>query len=219
MTRAVRRRQLQRGAWTRSSVSLLLSLGACAMERGGLTILSEAPYQSDAAPAAVARDPVGRAETDLPTDAGSGSPEPWLDAGGPSPLLDAAGLYPLLDAGEPTDGSPTTADQCPDDADKTEPGLCGCDTPDTDRDRDSTPDCNDDCRFDRNKVTPGLCGCGEDERDGDGDGVPDCVDTCSEDPNKVEEGVCGCGEPDPDQNAIGNLLGCLDKPGKPKRRR
>lgn len=36
-------------------------------------------------------------------------------------------------------------DGCPDDPAKTEPGICGCGTPDTDSDGDGTPDCNDNC--------------------------------------------------------------------------
>jgi hypothetical protein len=38
--------------------------------------------------------------------------------------------------------SPPT-DECPDDPNKTEPGECGCGTPDTDGDGDGIPDCND----------------------------------------------------------------------------
>ena len=34
-------------------------------------------------------------------------------------------------------------DECPDDPGKTEPGVCGCGVPDTDRDQDGTPDCVD----------------------------------------------------------------------------
>ncbi len=34
-----------------------------------------------------------------------------------------------------------TSDNCPDDPDKLEPGVCGCGTPDTDSDSDGTPDC------------------------------------------------------------------------------
>ena len=56
-------------------------------------------------------------------------------------------------------------DECPDDPNKTSPGICGCGTPDTDSDGDGTPDCNDGCPNDPNKTSPGTCGCGEPETD------------------------------------------------------
>lgn len=43
------------------------------------------------------------------------------------------------------DGVAATQDDCPNDADKTEPGICGCQTPDTDTDGDRVPDCRDLC--------------------------------------------------------------------------
>ncbi len=70
-------------------------------------------------------------------------------------------------------------DECPDDPGKTEPGICGCGTPDTDTDDDGVPDCQDGCPLDENKIEPGICGCGvSDSADDDGDGVPDCIDLC-----------------------------------------
>ncbi|MFO7869572.1 MAG: SIS domain-containing protein [Bacteroidales bacterium] len=54
-------------------------------------------------------------------------------------------------------------DECPDDPNKTEPGICGCGTPDIDSDGDGTMDCNDECPDDPNKTEPGLCGCGVEE--------------------------------------------------------
>jgi hypothetical protein len=39
------------------------------------------------------------------------------------------------------DGTADCVDGCPDDAGKTEPGVCGCGVPDTDSDGDGTPDC------------------------------------------------------------------------------
>jgi len=167
MRRASRGRSLQGQAWARRSVGLLLSLGACSMERGGLTILSQPSYQTDAATAAVARDPVGRGEAGLPSDADPARPEPWLDAGAP---------YPLLEAGAQADGWPTTIDLCPTDADKIEPGLCGCGVDERDEDGDGVPDCVDACSEDGSKVEAGACGCGTPDADEDGNGKQDCFD-------------------------------------------
>ncbi len=74
------------------------------------------------------------------------------------------------------DGTPDRNDACQFDPNKTEPGVCGCGTPDTDTDRDGTLDCNDACPSDPNKAGPGQCGCGVVDTDSDGDGVADCVD-------------------------------------------
>jgi hypothetical protein len=51
-------------------------------------------------------------------------------------------------------------DCCPEDPDKTDPGLCDCGTPDTDTDGDETPDCDDLCPMDDSRTSPGECGCG-----------------------------------------------------------
>jgi uncharacterized repeat protein (TIGR02543 family) len=109
-------------------------------------------------------------------------------------------------------------DYCPDDPNKTEPGVCGCGVSDIDSDGDGVPDCNDKCPKDPNKTEPGKCGCGVAETetcgkcpagslktepgicgcnvadtDTDKDGVPDCNDKCPNDPKKTEPGKCGCG--------------------------
>ena len=94
-------------------------------------------------------------------------------------------------------------DDCPDDPNKTEPGVCGCGIADNDTDLDGTPDCNDNCSSDPNKTEPGVCGCGNSDTDSDGDGTPDCNDNCSSDPNKTEPGVCGCGNSDTDSDGDG----------------
>lgn len=69
----------------------------------------------------------------------------------------AAGGSDAVGGSGGTGGS--SGDECPDDPDKTEPGLCGCDVPDTDRDGDDTPDCDDMCPDEASKTEPGACGC------------------------------------------------------------
>ncbi len=98
---------------------------------------------------------------------------------------------------------PKTEDACPNSTIKTEPGICGCDVPDTDTDNDKTPDCNDKCPNDSNKTEPGNCGCGfvDSDEDSDGDGVKDCTDACPLDATKKDSaGTCGCGTPEVDQD-------------------
>lgn len=67
-------------------------------------------------------------------------------------------------------------DTCPSDADKFEPGQCGCGNPDTDTDDDGTADCNDKCPSDAGKTAPGTCGCGVSDADDNGNGNADCLD-------------------------------------------
>ncbi len=90
------------------------------------------------------------------------------------------------------------SDSCPNDPDKTLPGLCGCGAADTDGDGDLSPDCFDACPADTNKTEPGACGCGSSDDDRDADTVPDCLDLCPDDASKIETGDCGCGTPDTD---------------------
>jgi formylglycine-generating enzyme required for sulfatase activity len=68
------------------------------------------------------------------------------------------------------DGASDCEDECPDDANKTAPGNCGCGQPET-------------------------LGCGA-SSDVDGDGTPNDQDGCPGDPNKTEPGNCGCGRPE-----------------------
>ena len=104
---------------------------------------------------------------------------------------------------------PVANDNCPDDPNKTEPGACGCGTPDVDTDNDGTPDCIDNCPTDPAKTEPGTCGCGTPDVDTDHDGTPDCIDNCPTDPAKTEPGNCGCGTPDVDSDGDG-IPNCLD---------
>ena len=101
------------------------------------------------------------------------------------------------------DGTPDYMDGCPDDPNKTDPGICGCGVPDTDSDGDGTPDYMDGCPDDPNKTDPGVCGCGVADTDSDGDGTADCIDGCPDDPNKTDPGVCGCGVADTDSDGDG----------------
>jgi hypothetical protein len=109
------------------------------------------------------------------------------------------------DCGDDSDGDgvPDCNDGCPNDPNKTEPGVCGCGVADTDTDGDGTEDCNDGCPNDPNKTEPGVCGCGVADTDTDGDGTEDCNDGCPTDPNKADPGVCGCGTPDGDTDNDG----------------
>jgi len=108
-------------------------------------------------------------------------------------------------------------DLCPNDPDKTDPGICGCGVPDTDTDSDGTPDCVDLCPQDPQKTGPGDCGCGVPDIDTDSDGTADCVDQCPQDPQKTEPGICGCGTSDQDRDSDGTPDcndECPDNPDK-----
>ncbi len=110
-----------------------------------------------------------------------------------------------------------SADLCPDDPGKADPGECGCGIADDDSDGDGVADCVDDdaCSFDPDKTDPGVCGCGIPEIDTDSDGTPDCVDadSCPDDPDKTAPGECGCGVSDINRDGDGEVDchdGCPD---------
>lgn len=67
-----------------------------------------------------------------------------------------------------SDGSPDDCDECDLDPDKTDPGLCGCGTPDTNSDGDTVPDCFDNCDLTDN----------QNQLDTDGGGLGDACDNC-----------------------------------------
>jgi hypothetical protein len=92
----------------------------------------------------------------------------------------------------PTSGNCTLADLCPDDPNKTVPGQCGCDTPDSDSDGDGTADCIDVCPADPGKNAPGQCGCGVPDDDEDNDRVSNCADQCPGTPPGSIVDATGC---------------------------
>ncbi len=108
-----------------------------------------------------------------------------------------------------------TGDNCPNDPNKVEPGICGCGIPDIDTDGDGSLDCKDNCPDDSDKIEPGVSGCGFPEPIDDD--PPEDIDNCPNDPNKVYPGICGCGIPDIDTDGDGSLDcndRCPDDPSK-----
>ncbi|MCG8405370.1 MAG: thrombospondin type 3 repeat-containing protein [Phycisphaerales bacterium] len=103
------------------------------------------------------------------------------------------------------DGVCDGIDACPNDPDKTDPGACGCGTPDEDSDGDGVPDCFDGCPNDERKLQAGICGCGELDVDSDNDGWFDCLDNCPTSPNPLQE----------DDNADGIGDACETAAGQP----
>ncbi len=85
-----------------------------------------------------------------------------------------------------SDGTPDSRDNCPDDANKTEPGDCGCGTLDTDSDGDGVADCDDNCPDTANA----------DQDDFDSDGVGDECDNCPS--------VANADQADGDEDGLGD---------------
>jgi hypothetical protein len=113
-----------------------------------------------------------------------------LNGAGASNTCDPVGAADKRD--DDGDGVPNCADACPDDANKTRAGACGCGKTDTDRDADGTLDCDDECPDDKRATDEGACGCGVVETDSDGDDVANCVDACPFDPATSADGdACG----------------------------
>ena len=87
-------------------------------------------------------------------------------------------------------------DQCPDDFDKTEPGVCGCGIPDIDSDGDGIMDCIDNCYLVENP----------DQLDSDDDTVGDACDNCPDHPNKNQDpAFCDPDLIDPDGDKIDTI--------------
>lgn len=142
------------------------------------------------------------------TDGGS---QFWSGASNGSPV---GGLYSNWETGQPNDlGTQDCAiietngrwddkgcgdtkayvcegDACPNDANKLEPGVCGCGIADTDTDGDGRPDCIDLCPKDPFKVEPGDCGCSDNPMSA---GVPCSDGLCAA--NTTCDGAGTCGAP------------------------
>lgn len=94
-------------------------------------------------------------------------------------------------------------DECPDNPNKTKPGVCGCDVDDVIDALTGIYQCMvpeiDLCPNDPNKTSPGVCGCNVADTL-NSNGIPLClvqnVDFCPDDPNKTLPGICGCGVED-----------------------
>lgn len=142
-------------------------------------------------------------EKSEPGICGCGSPDTDTDGDGVPDCTDECvdsfsdPIGDPCDHDEDNDGVHDFADLCPLNPDKTAPGYCGCDYPETDRDGDGTPDCADLCPDDPKKIKPGQCGCGTKDKDTDKDGVADCKDACPTDPNDPVGDPC-CHDEDGD---------------------
>lgn len=118
------------------------------------------------------------------------------------------------------DGTLDCDDNCPNDPNKTEPGVCGCGVPETDTDGDTVPDCNDLCPNTIPGATVDANGCpplipGDFDRDGDVDEDDfDHFVACKTAPN-VAQGNPSCqdadldSDTDVDQEDFGPFQGCL----------
>ncbi len=113
-------------------------------------------------------------------------------------------------------------DYCPDDPNKTAPGICGCGVSDFDDAGKLNYSCIESayspidlCPDDPSKTAPGICGCGKPDTDENGIVIAECLeqyghlDLCPLDPNKTEPGKCGCGVADNDTDTDGTV-DCLD---------
>ncbi|MBL0128564.1 MAG: T9SS type A sorting domain-containing protein [Flavobacteriales bacterium] len=104
------------------------------------------------------------------------------------------------------DGTRDCEDGCPNDPNKTAPGLCGCGVAEGSCSADclgvvggsAVPGsgCDDGEACTINDVYSATCVCAGTIQDTDLDGTCDAQDGCPNDPNKIVPGICGCGNVD-----------------------
>ncbi|MCB9855559.1 MAG: thrombospondin type 3 repeat-containing protein [Phycisphaerales bacterium] len=99
----------------------------------------------------------------LPGVCGCGTSDADRDGDGVADCV----LFPPAAADSDSDGVPDNQDACPFDPNKTAPGACGCNVPDTDTDGDGIADCIDNCRDTANP----------DQSDQNGNGIGDVCDS------------------------------------------
>ncbi len=150
---------------------------------------------------------------------------PTTDDGNPC-TLDACSNGNVTHTFQDADGDGTcdANDGCPNDPNKTAPGICGCGVADTDSDGDGIANCNDNCpnvsgqqgsscndnnACTINDVLNASCVCVGTFQDTDGDGTCNANDGCPNDPNKIAPGICGCGVADTDSDGDG-VANCND---------
>ena len=85
------------------------------------------------------------------------------------------------------DGVSDCTDICNTDPDKVTPGICGCNTPDTDSDNDGVANCIDECPLDASAQFKGTCGCPSDPAP---NGL-ECGDSACRGVFSCTNGVCG----------------------------
>lgn len=94
------------------------------------------------------------AEQEAASTASSSGSTPVLDTTKPKVEVNTAARTADDSDG---DGIANAADGCPNDPQKSKPGICGCGTPDTDTDGDGIPDCKDQCPSEKGAAVDKGC--------------------------------------------------------------